>query len=232
MLGSPTDTPEEGQPKRRAARDPRTTRLRILKVATQEFSGKGFDGARVDRIAARARLSKNMLYYYFGSKEDLFVAVLEAAYEKLRKRQANISVDSGDPVQSLRQLIHHNFVAFRDHPEVIRLLNQENLYKGQHIRRSQKIPELYDPLLSNLQAVLQQGVDQGIFRKDVDAKFVYLSLSSLSYHYFSNQYTLEFALQVALTSQEWQERWLQHITEMMIAACRVPVDGSPQSRGG
>lgn len=209
-------TPRKTDAARKAVRDPAQTRKKILQFATLEFSEKGFDGARVDRIAKRCRVSKNMLYYYYSSKEDLFLAVLENAYSRLRDRQAAWTVYSDDPVESMRDLIRHTFAALLEEPQMIRLLNEENLYKARHIRRSKLIRELYNPLFEKLQRILQQGVDKGIFRSDLDPKILYMSLSSLAYHYVSNQYTLEFALQIPLTSEEYRQRWLRNITEMIV----------------
>jgi TetR/AcrR family transcriptional regulator len=204
------------------SRNPEQTQSTILRVATAEFAARGFDGARVDRIAAQCGLSKNMLYYYFGRKEDLFVAVLEHAYQKLRTRQGELSVQPSDPVAALRQLIRHTFSAFKDHPEVIRLLNEENLHKGCHIRRSKRVRPLYDPLLKTLQSIIDEGVTQGFFRKDIDVKTLYLSLSSLAYHYLSNQHTLEIALETDLASENARELWLEHVMEMIMRCCYLP----------
>jgi AcrR family transcriptional regulator len=67
-------------------RDPEGMRLRILEAAKQEFAAHGLAGARVDRIAAEAGANKRMLYYHVGNKEDLYLAVLEGAYERAGSR--------------------------------------------------------------------------------------------------------------------------------------------------
>ena len=206
----------------RLIRDPERTRSRILKEATAQFAAKGFDGARVDAIATRCRLSKNMLYYYFGNKEGLFVAVLERMYERLRARQPDLAAAKGDPDAAMRQLVEHTFAAFDDHPEAIRLLNDENLHKGRHIRKSKRLRALYDPLVASLAAVLADGVTQGIFREGIDPQFLYISLSSLAYHYLSNQFTLQLALGVPLASETSRRAWLAHIADMVVVFCRHP----------
>jgi TetR/AcrR family transcriptional regulator len=213
----------------KSGRDPERTRAKILHHATLEFSARGFDGARVDRIADRCRLSKNMLYYYFGSKENLYVAVLEAAYEKLRKLQGDISMRSQDPVEALATLVERTFTALAEAPEVIPLLNQENMYKGRYIKKSKRLRQLYDPLRDSLTEVLTRGRIAGLFRPDIDPLLLYVSLSSLAYHYLSNQYTLEFALGVQFTSPNARQTWLAHITEMVTAYCKVPDAGAAGS---
>jgi TetR/AcrR family transcriptional regulator len=205
---------------RRAARDPEGTREKILSQAMAEFATKGFDGARVDSIAARCRLSKNMLYHYYKSKEGLFIAVLERMYEKLRVRQRDFAILARDPVEAMRELVAHTFNAFLEHPEVIALLNSENLHKGKHLRKSRRIKQLYDPLVDAIREVLRRGGEQGVFRSDIDPITLYISLSSLAYHYISNQYTLKTAFGVDFTSEERRKTWLAHITDMIVLYCQ------------
>lgn len=201
------------------SRDPARTREKILTHATAEFSRRGFDGARVDRISAKCKLSKNMLYYYFQSKEGLFIAVLERMYEKLRIEQRDLAVRASDPVSALEQLVHHTFHALLRNQGAISLMNEENRHKGRHIRQSRRMRDLYNPLVDTIRFVLERGGQEGVFRKDIDPVYVYLSLSSMCYHYLSNQYTLEVALGVDLTSETARSQWLAHITDTMVLFC-------------
>ncbi|MFM2443771.1 MAG: hypothetical protein RJB09_957 [Pseudomonadota bacterium] len=201
------------------SRDPVRTRDKILMQASREFAAKGFDGARVDAIALRSKLSKNMLYYYFGSKEGLFVAVLERMYEKLRTQQNDLSVRASDPVIALEQLVQHTFHALLKNPEAIRLMNEENRHKGRHIRQSQRMRELYNPLVDTIRFILERGHEQGVFRANLDPAAIYLTLASLCYHYLSNQYTLGVALGVDLGAEASRIQWLAHITELLQAFC-------------
>ena len=115
------------------------TKNKILKAATIEFSGKGFAGARVDEIAKRSKANKYMIYHYFDSKEKLFTAVLENAYEGLRNHQRDISIVGLDPVEGMSKLAGYTYDAFVQMPELISLLNNENLHKGVHLRKSKKM---------------------------------------------------------------------------------------------
>jgi TetR/AcrR family transcriptional regulator len=161
-----------------------------------------------------------MLYHYFHSKEKLFIAVLERMYETLRMRQRDLAIRAGDPVEAMRQLIAHTFSAFLEHQEVIALLNSENLHKGRHVRRSRRIRAMYDPLVDTIREVLRRGAERGIFRSNIDPVILYLSLSSLAYHYISNQFTLKAAFGVDFTSPSRREAWLAHITDMILTYCR------------
>jgi TetR/AcrR family transcriptional regulator len=199
--------------------DPVRVREKILKQATEEFARIGFEGARVDRIAERCRLSKNMLYYYFKSKEGLFVAALERMYQELRDRQKDLSVRASDPVVAMEQLVHHTFFAFKDNPSAIRLMNEENKHRGKYIRKSGRMRDLYNPLVETIRFILDRGVNDGIFRPQLDPTIVYLTLSSLCYHYLSNQYTLEIALDRDLGSEDAQKLWLDHVSNLVLLYC-------------
>jgi TetR/AcrR family transcriptional regulator len=203
----------------RRSNDPARVREKILKQATDEFARIGFEGARVDRIAERCRVSKNMLYYYFKSKEGLFVAVLEHMYEGLRDRQKDLSVRASDPLLAMEQLIHHTFRALQDNPNAIRLLNEENKHRAKYIRKSERMRDLYNPLVETIKFILERGRKDGVFRSALDPSIVYLTLSSLCYHYLSNQYTLEIALDRDLGSESARKEWLDHVVQVVLLFC-------------
>jgi TetR/AcrR family transcriptional regulator len=220
----------------KATHDRNRTQEIILTHAMAEFAAKGYDGARVDSIATRCSLSKNMLYHYFGSKEGLFIAVLERTYAILRARQADVSIRSLDPVDAMRGLVAHTFQAFVEYPEVIAILNSENLHRGRHIKQSERISELYNPLIDIIREVLERGAQQGVFRPGIDPIILYISLASLAYHYISNQYTLQAALGIDLMSDDRRQAWLAHISNMLIAfckdACTISVAATPAAERG
>jgi TetR/AcrR family transcriptional regulator len=207
--------------------DPTRTREQILSKATEEFARLGFEGGRVDRIATRCNLSKNMLYYYFRSKERLFVAVLERMYERMRDRQKDLALRTSDPVVALEQLIRHTFAALRDDPTIIRLINEENKHRGKYLRKSQRVRELYDPLLETVAFILDRGFKDGVFRSGLDPAMVYLTFSSLCYHYLSNQFTLEIALGRDMSSEAAHDEWLSHAVDMVMHVCRPAIERLP-----
>ena len=212
----------------RRSNDPSRVREKILKQATEEFARIGFEGARVDRIAERSRVSKNMLYYYFKSKEGLFVAALERMYQLLRDQQKDLSVRASDPVAAIEQLVHHTFYAFKSNPSAIRLMNEENKHRGKYIRKSGRMRDLYNPLVETIRFILDRGLKGGTFRPGLDPTIVYLTLSSLCYHYLSNQFTLEIALDRDLGSEDAQQRWLDHVSGLVLLYClSTPAAKSP-----
>ena len=199
----------------------KNTRQRILRHSMAEFAAKGYDGARVDSIAHRCRLSKNLLYHYFKSKEGLFIAVLENAYETFRSRQSDFAIRDSNPIDAMRQLIAYTFDALLENQDFIALLNTANLHKGRHLRRSSVIRSLYDPLVGTVREILRRGAAAGVFRPNIDPVNLYLSLSSLSYNYISNQYTLKVAFGIDLMAKKRRAIWLAHVTDLILTSCSV-----------
>lgn len=207
-------------PKRK--RDAEQSRRLILETALRHFATKGYDGARVDDIVAETHLSKNMLYHYYGSKEELFVAVLETIYERFRGRHGEIAIAELEPVEALRQLVAETAKALIRTPEIISILNTENLYKAAHIKTSKKIRMIYDPLFGDLGRVLEKGQKAGVFRAEIEPLQLYISLSSLVYHYLSNGYTLSVILRQNLLSRQNLAERISHVEEMVLRFCVRP----------
>lgn len=221
------ERPEPGGPKQKPRkRDAEQSRQLIVEIALKHFAAKGLDGARVDEIAAETKFSKNLLYHYYGSKDALFVAVLEAVYDRFRGRHGGVAVAELPPIEALRSLVTQTADALLGTPEIISILNTENLYGGVHIKKSKKIRAIYDPLLADLNKVLEKGKSTGEFRSDIDAIQLYISLSSLIYHYLSNAHTMSVVLKRDLMTRKNLAERVEHVTEMVLRFCvredRVP----------
>jgi len=198
-------------------RDARSTRGRILRIATEEFAARGYDGARIDAIVKRCRMSKNLLYHYFDGKEALFIEVMERAYAAMRTRQNEVTLTGRDPAGDMRALVLHMVQHFVEQPEFISLLATENLHKARHIRKSKVIADMFNPLIGTLKRLVRQGQQQGVFRADADWIDVYISISGLASYFVSNRYTLSTVLDVDLTSSARLKRRLQHVPEVVLS---------------
>lgn len=178
----------------RRPRDAQATRARILRAASQEFARLGFAGARGERIAQRARSSERMLYYYYGSKEGLYRAVLEAAYLGLRQAERTLELDALAPQAALAHFCRFVWRFYAEHPEFIGLVNAENLAQARHLRRSGQLAELALPVVEQLRALLARGLAGGVFRAGIDPVELYIAVASLGYFYLSNAHTLSAVL--------------------------------------
>jgi AcrR family transcriptional regulator len=159
-------------------RDAERTRAEILEVATHEFAVRGYDGARVDEIAARTRTTKRMIYYYFGSKKQLYVAVLEGAYARIRAAERTINVDHLDPVTAIRRLAEITFDHHEANPDFIRLVRIENVHHAVHIKELHSLVDLNSTALDVISGILDRGHRQRLFRADIEPIDVHMMISA------------------------------------------------------
>jgi AcrR family transcriptional regulator len=198
-------------------RDPEGTRRRILLAAAEEFAAGGLFGARVDQIARRAETNERMLYYYFGSKEQLFTAVLEHALAALVEAERTLELDGIAPIEAMTRLAHFVWDYYRDHPELLRLINNENLHEARYIKGSNRIRELISPIVTTLTAILDRGQKAGLFRTDVDPLKFYIVLSGLGYYIVSNRFTLEATFGLDFSEQTQRDQIVRMNTELLMA---------------
>lgn len=193
------------------------TRERILDGAMAEFSEKGFDGARIDQIALRAGVNKNLLYHHYGNKDGLFTALLERMYGRIRTRQNDFDLRDQDPVEAIRKLVIFTGKIWAQYPEFLRLLGSENLNGGRHVVNSPNIAAMYQPLLANIRQILDAGLAQGKFKRRVDPVEIYISISSLTAHYISNSHTFEAIFGASLMTPARIRQRLEHAADMVAA---------------
>ena len=169
--------------------DPARTMAEILTVATHEFADKGFAGARIDEIAAATRTSKRMIYYYFGSKEGLYIAVLEESYRKVRSIEGDLHLDDLPPTEALKKLVEFTFDHHNGNQDYVRLVMSENILRGQYISQSSSIQALNVPAIQSIRRLYDRGVAAGTFRPGLDPLDIHANISALSFFNVSNQYT-------------------------------------------
>lgn len=197
-------------------RDADRTQQEILAAAMAEFSASGLGGARIDAIAERAGVNKRLIYYYFGNKEDLFLAVLEQTYADIRQAEQALHLETANPADAVRRLVAFTWNHYLAHPEFLTLLNSENLHRARHLKQSKRIREMNSPLIQTLADVLERGRRDGIFRGGVDAVQLYISIAGLAYFYLSNNHTLSTIFARDLMSPKALSERLSHITEVVM----------------
>ncbi len=170
-------------------RDKERTRADILAVATKEFADKGYTGARVDEIADRTSTTKRMIYYYFGGKEQLYIAVLERSYAAIRALEGELDVEHLEPEDAIRRLAGLTFDHHEANPDFIRLVSIENIHRAEHIARSELLAGLANPALDGLTRILERGRDAGRFRDDVDPLDIHMVISSFCVFRLANRHT-------------------------------------------
>lgn len=197
-------------------RDADRTRQEILDAAMVEFADKGLGGARIDAIAERAGFNKRLIYYYFDSKDRLFLAVLEQTYADIRDAEQALRLESAEPAEAIRRLVAFTWNHYVQHPEFLNLLNSENLHRARHLKQSDRIREMNSPLIQSLGDVLERGRRDKVFRGGIDPVQLYISIAGLAYFYLSNNPTLSTIFGRDLMSKKAMAERLSHITEVVM----------------
>jgi AcrR family transcriptional regulator len=212
--------PELAAPAPRA-RDPEQTRRDILDAARAEFADKGLSGARVDEIAARTRTTKRMIYYYFGSKEGLYAAVLEEMYGGIRDAEQGLDLETLPPAEALRQLIETTFDYHAEHPEFVRLVAVENIHSARHLREASSIADRNDTVIRTLRTLLDRGEREGVFRARIDAVDLHMLISGFCFYRVSNRHTLGVIFGRDLATPEHQAAHRRMIVDSVLAWVRA-----------
>ena len=202
-------------------RDPERTREAILAAAQREFAAKGLSGGRVDEIARRAHANKRMIYHYFGSKDGLYLAALERVYEDLRGTERTLALDHLEPEAAIRRLVEFNFDYSRSHPELISLINNENLHRARHLRKSKKVRQLHSPFVELIDDILRRGVAKGAFRPGLDPVDLYITIAAVGYFFLSNNRTLSTIFGRDLGSAAACRKRKKHNVDVILSAIRA-----------
>ncbi len=192
------------------------TRARILEAAVKVFTRDGYSGGRIEQISSEAESNDRMIYYYFGSKEKLFIRVLEHTYEQFNRAESLLQLDLSTPVHTLRELVAFIWEYYVSHPEFVAILTIENLHKGKHAQQSSELRRLSGEAVGVLRPIIEAGQQQGLFRQDIDIKHAYLMIASLCYFYNSNQHTLSSFLGEELADNGQRQDWLVFISDLVV----------------
>ncbi|MBL1405791.1 MAG: TetR family transcriptional regulator [Rhizobiales bacterium] len=206
----------EERPNKAVKRDPKGVRLNILRVSSKEFAEYGLSGARVNEIAALTKTSKRMIYYYFGDKNGLYRACLEAAYSHVRAGEEKLDLAGLAPDKALAKLVGFTFDHHRKNPDFIRLVMIENIHKAAYLKSSDIIRKVNSAAIKNLTGIITRGQDAGLFRDELDPVELHWQISALSFFNVSNKPTFSALFNSELYSKEGQRTLRDHAVEMIL----------------
>ncbi|MCE2657550.1 MAG: TetR family transcriptional regulator [Rubrivivax sp.] len=218
-MDEPTDSPRKA-PRAKRTNDPARTMADILEVAMREFAEYGLAGARIDVIAAAMQTSKRMIYYYFGSKEGLYVAALEEAYRRMRDIEKGLHLEDLPPEEALRTLVAFTVDYQWAHPDYIRLVMTENIHRGEYLRQSKLIQQINVPAIEGLREVYERGVVAGVFRPGLDPIDLHMSISALSVFNVANKHTFSVIFKREMDSAPALDARRDSIVEMVVRFVR------------
>ncbi|WP_146340682.1 TetR/AcrR family transcriptional regulator [Nesterenkonia sp. NBAIMH1] len=202
-------------------RDAERTRAEVLAVATGVFAEMGYSGARVDEIADRTRTTKRMIYYYFGGKEQLYLAVLENAYRGIRQAEQSLDVGDLPPADALRRLAHLTFDHHLENVDFVRLVAIENIHRGESIRKIKAVQEMGRPAVALLEEIIGRGHREKVFRENVTALDTHLLISSYCVFQIANQHTFSHLFDADFASPERRSQMRSLIGDAVLAWARL-----------
>ncbi len=182
----------------RKPKAPEANRVRILAAAVAEFASRGFKGASMDAIAARTSTTRALINYYFGSKERLYLAVLERVYGEIREAEARLDLVHLPPVEAMRRMVEFTYNYYVEHEDFVRIVVAENQARGRHMKKSAAMRTVNRPIIDTLGGVIARGQANGVFRADVDAIDVHMTIAALGMFNVTNQYTFGAIFQRAM----------------------------------
>ncbi|HEX7885353.1 MAG TPA: TetR/AcrR family transcriptional regulator [Phenylobacterium sp.] len=187
----------------------------IIDVATQEFVEKGLAGARIDEIAGRS--TKRKIYYYFEGKDELYRAVLDRAYRRVRESESQVDTGKGSAADALRRLIEHDVRYHSEHPELVRLVMNENIHRAEHLKQIPGLPQSNQRVIEILRALIGRGEAEGTFREGIDPVELHMNITALSFYNVSNQFTFAHNFGIDMSSPEAIERRAKQVADIILA---------------
>ena len=196
--------------------DPDATRADILEVALKEFADKGLSGARIDEIAEQTRTSKRMIYYYFESKEGLYLAVLEECYRRMRSVETGLDLDQLPPLEALRRLAASTFDYQDAHPDFIRLVMVENIHHGEHISQLPNVGALNAGVIEQIKRICERGAAEGVMRQGVDPVDLHMTISALCFFNVSNRHTFSQIFRLKMGSKAVLKARRESVADLVV----------------
>jgi AcrR family transcriptional regulator len=200
--------------------DPARTMSDIMTVATREFAEKGLSGARIDEIAALTQTSKRMIYYYYGNKQGLYLAVLEDAYARARSAESGLHLDGVAPTLALEKLVSFSIDYKLANPHFVRLVMTENIHSAEYLSKSRTAAHMNTPAIDLLRNIYDRGVASGDFRAGIDPFDLHMMISALSIYNVSNRHTICAIFNRDIADKKEIDRIRQNCIEMLLRFVR------------
>jgi AcrR family transcriptional regulator len=200
----------------RKPKAPGANRARIVEAAIDEFAARGFKGASMDAIAARTNTTRALINYYFGSKEQVYLAVLEHVYAEIREAESLLDLDHLPPAAAIRSIVEFTFNYYLAHEGFVRLVVAENQAKGRHLKKSRAMRSLNRTIVDTLGRIIARGQADGSFRRDADPVDIHMAIAALGMFNVTNQHTFAAIFQREMGAKGDVVRRREMVTEVIL----------------
>lgn len=195
---------------------------RIIAAALKEFEIHGIDGARIDGIIKRAQVSKQLFYYYFKSKEEVYQITLESVAEWAIERILAQNCDGMSASEGLASYFRLVFDQYAELPMMAKSTTDQDHYSGAHISRRNKLRSLTPALVAKVGGLLKRGVASGEFRSGIDVEFFYAATTIMLRGCFVSSSTAAMVEGLHLDQRESLIRWRENCIQMALDSIRHP----------
>lgn len=192
------------------------TRESILRAAIRIFAAHGYDGGRIEQISRAAKSHDRMIYYYFGSKEQLYVEVLEKLYGDIRNTETRMNLTALEPREAIRRLVEFTFDHHDQNVDFVRIVSIENIHNAEYVKQSTSIKAMNSNILEALGTTLRRGAELGLFREGLEPLDVHLLINSFSFYRVSNRHTFSEIFQIELSDEAVKQRHRAMICESVL----------------
>lgn len=210
--------PHTAPKKQPRSRDPERTKAQLTESALREFADHGFHGARVDRITRAVGCNPRLLYHYFGSKEKLYVAVIEHIFADIRAQERDLQLTRLEPLEAMRRLVGFTYDFFDSNPLFVKMTRNENLLEGRFIVQTEAVRTSSQPLIDAISDIMERGLLTGVFCHRYDPLQIYITIVALSAHHLNNGHTLTAIFGVDLLSPAWRQARRGHTVSFVLNA--------------
>lgn len=191
------------------------TRQKILDAGEKAFSEKGLFGSRVDEISADAGINKRMIYEHFGSKENLYIAVLEMVYRRMADTEKELLIRELNPIEAIKAVISHYFSFLSQNSSFVKMVMWENINEAQFLKQSEA-GSIKGTAIEVMRSKIEQGIKLGLFRPDIDVVPVVVCINMFCFSCFSNVYTMANIMKTDFTDSSTLEIYRGIVTEMIL----------------
>ena len=201
---------------------PSTTSLqKIQHAARLEFAKRGYNAAKLENIARSAGVSKQLIYHYFATKDQLYRQLLEEAGQSTSDNLGDDIYDGLGPEETICKIIERTIEIFMKDPFISAVTLDEALHDGEHIsRRSPFIPTLKRFIEERVRPALEEGEALGVFRPNVDPVLFYWAAFSIATAPLLNTHVISEICGERVDTKENMERWRAHAVEFILLSLR------------
>jgi|TARA_E500000305_G_scaffold75550_1_gene61259 AcrR family transcriptional regulator len=194
------------------------TMQRILDAARVEFADKGLDKTHIQAVAEAAGVTKQLIYHYYLSKDNLFACVLDESSYHAMTAMAEIDVEHLPPREALRSMIYQMFELFKEDPTLASLATEGIRYHDHHDTPRNRMIDIGPVLTAKMTDIIERGIDDALFHDQMQANYIFATAALMISGTFTSRYLISAVGGFDPTASDVPVSWKTHIADLIINA--------------